>query len=82
MAYLSGNAVFIKGTKNSDSLLESCSTGLWEQSDNYSLNFGFKVSDGGAISLVCAEEPDAQKADFAKSSSLSVNFNVNDQQTS
>ena len=53
MAYLSGNAVFIMGTKRPDLALESCSTGFLSLKDRFVDNFGFKVSDGGAISLVC-----------------------------
>ena len=79
MAYLSGNAIFIKGTKRADQPLESCSTAFFSQKDVYRDNFGFKVSDGGALSLVCAEEQDQQKADFKKSSSLSVDFTVLDE---
>ena len=78
MAYLSGNAVFIKGTKRADLPLDSCSTSIYSQGDTYRDNFGFKVSDGGALSIVCAAEPDEMKADFLKSSSWSVNYGVND----
>jgi hypothetical protein len=58
MAYMSGNAIFIQGTKRSDANLKACNTGLLADSNTFRENFGFKISDGGAISLVCAEVTD------------------------
>lgn len=58
MAYLSGNAIFVQGTKRSDRPLDSCSTSFFSEQDTFENNFGFKVSDGGAISLSCIELAD------------------------
>ena len=58
MAYMSGNAVFIQGTKRGDAHLKACNTGLYAESNSFKENFGFKMSDGGAISLVCSEVTD------------------------
>ena len=55
MAYISGNALFMQGTKRSDRPLDSCSMSVLIDSNDFIENFGFKHSDGGAVSLTCSE---------------------------
>ena len=55
MAYMSGNAIFIQGTKRADRPLEACNTQVHLESNKFYDNFGFKFSDGGAISLTCQQ---------------------------
>lgn len=53
MAYISGNAVFMQGTKRIDQPLDTCSMSVLFDSNEFVENFGFKHSDGGALSLAC-----------------------------
>ena len=68
MAYMSGNAVFMQGTKRIDRPLEACTTSALVEKNNFYGNFGFKNSDGGAFSLVCNDVSDRNREDFLKSS--------------
>ena len=70
MAYMSGNSVFIQGTKRGDTPLQACNTGLLADLNTFRDNFGFKISDGGAISLVCSEVLDENEANFLRSSGM------------
>ena len=80
MAYLSGNAVFIHGTRVADSAPKSCHLGLNSISEQYYLNFGTKVSEGGAISINCLDEiTDPTHLDYAKNSNIDVDISDEDE---
>ena len=79
MAYFSGNAAFFHGRKRSDRQLDACSMGVLSQTDQFNENFGFKFSDGGAISLYCSSVSDQKESDYLRSSSFPVaNYTVPD----
>lgn len=72
MAYMSGNAVFIQGTKAFDNPLQACLTGVHATENTFRDNFGFKISEGGAISLVCSAVTDENTVDFYRSSGVTT----------
>ena len=74
MAYISGNALFMQGTKRSDRPLDSCSMSVLIDSNDFVENFGFKHSDGGAVSLTCSEVIDLNKADYLRSSGREADY--------
>ena len=74
MAYMSGNAMFIQGTKRTDKPLDSCGLGVLIHRNIFKDNFGFKNSDGGALSLTCNEVTDENRADFLRSSGREANY--------
>ena len=78
MAYMSGNALFIQGTKRTDKPLDTCSMGVLVDSNTFIDNFGFKNSDGGALSLTCNEVTDENRADFLRSSGRQTNYDFPD----
>ena len=83
MAYFSGNAVFVQGRKREDRRLDACSMGILAQSDTFYQNFGFKHTDGGAVSLYCSLVSDENELDYLRSSGVPVaNYTVDDRRIS
>ena len=73
MAYLSGNAIYIEGTRRGGQETQSCHTGLYSEGDIFQDNFGFKISEGGGISVNCDNtNREEGHADYGSSSNIRV----------
>lgn len=68
MAYLSGNAVFIRNSRLVDDVDEMCA-GITMNNNQFTENLGTKRSNGGAISLVCKVLEDVKHEDYESTSS-------------
>lgn len=55
MAYFSGNAVYIRLTRNRDLIDSVCGGGVLLTSNHFENNIGTKIHNGGAVSIVCAD---------------------------
>lgn len=66
-AYLSGNALYMRSTKKSVNPLNTCGVARLD-GNTFDSNFGFKVSDGGALSILCDVITDTTSRDYDRSS--------------
>jgi hypothetical protein len=73
MAYLGGNAVYIRNTRRIDRMGDACA-GVGFDSNYFSSNIGLKTSNGGAIGAVCKLLDNPLHQDYMASSAY-TNFN-------
>lgn len=62
-AYLSGNAVFVRATKRDNDMSDFC-VGSYFYSNRFIKNFGFKLSNGGAVTTLCDHINSSKENDY------------------
>ena len=77
MAYISGNALHIRHARREEKPLESCGIAYFEE-NKFKENFGFKITDGGGITMLCSSLNDKLHRDYVTPSSIPADTTLGD----